>query len=336
MKGCFVGKKGSDRLDYVFASGRKELFAGRLELCPGTVHGENVEEHRDFLRETEVILSTWDMVPFSEEILGEYFPKLRLLLYAAGSVQGFARPFLKRGVQVVSAWGAMSRPVAEFTVASIVFLNKGAFLAARAYREEGFSAGKEIAEMEFPGSYGAKVGVLGAGMIGSLVIRMLRDYNLELMVYDPFLSPARQSELGLARLYSLPEIFSECQTISNHIANNENTVGLLDYSLFSRMKPNAAFLNTGRGAQVVEGDLIRALEEEPRRFALLDVTWPEPVREGHPFLTLPNVLTFPHIAGYAAAEVLSMPDCMYEELIRWQDGLPLRYQVTLPMLETMA
>lgn len=336
MKGCFVCKEGSDRLDYVFASGRKEQFSPLLELCPETIHYGNLEKYRSFLRETEVILATWDMIPFTEEELAEHFPSLRLVLYAAGSVQAFARPFLKRGIQIASAWGAMSIPVAQFTVASIVFLNKGAFLSTEAYRNSGFGAGKQIATVDFPGSYDTKVGVLGAGMIGSLVISMLRDYNLELMVYDPFLSPNRQKELGLERLYSLEEIFAECQTISNHIANNERTVGMLNYSLFSRMKHNAAFLNTGRGAQVVEADLVRALREEPRRFALLDVTWPEPVAPGHPFLTLPNVLLFPHIAGYAAAEVLSMPDCMLEELIRWQKGKPLRYEVAMPMLETMA
>ena len=76
---------------------------------------------------------------------------------------------------------------------------------------------------------------------------------------------------------SLEEIFQECQTISKHIANNPQTVGMLDYHLFSQMRPDAAFINTGRGAQVVETDLVRALKEEPGRFALLDVTWPEPV-----------------------------------------------------------
>ncbi|MFR1477023.1 MAG: NAD(P)-dependent oxidoreductase [Hydrogeniiclostridium mannosilyticum] len=67
------------------------------------------------------------------------------------------------------------------------------------------------------------------------------------------------------------------QTISNHLANNPQTAGMLNYGLFRRMKPNATFINTGRGAQVVEADLVRA-EEEPGRTALLDVTDPvEPV-----------------------------------------------------------
>lgn len=50
-------------------------------------------------------------------------------------------------------------------------------------------------------------------------------------------------------------IFENCNTISNHIANLPVTVGLLDYNLFSRMKENAVFINTGRGAQIKEADL---------------------------------------------------------------------------------
>ena len=87
---------------------------------------------------------------------------------------------------------------------------------------------------------------------------------------------------------------------------------------------------------MVETDLVRALKEEPGRFALLDVTWPEPVEPGHPFLRLPNVMLFPHIAGYAQREVLGMPDTMLEELRRYQAGEPLRFEVTMDMLDTMA
>lgn len=55
---------------------------------------------------------------------------------------------------------------------------------------------------------------------------------------------------------------------------------MLNYSLFSKMRKNAAFINTGRGAQVVEEGLARAMREEPGRTALLDVTFPDPVLLG--------------------------------------------------------
>lgn len=128
------------------------------------------------------------------------------------------------------------------------------------------------------------------------------------MVYDPFLPRARQEALGLDRLCSLEEVFSTCQTISCHIANNEQTRGMLDYRLFSRMGDTVCFVNTGRGAQVVEADLVRALREKPLRSAILDVTDPEPAPAASPLWGLPNVFLFPHVAGYAAKEVYLFAD----------------------------
>lgn len=340
MKGCFVCKRGSTRIPYVFGTGaginRMEVFGELLTLCPNVIHEDNLEENRNFLAETEVILATWDMLPLCEEDLKEFFPKLEIVLYAAGSVQKFARPFLNRGIKIVSAWGSMCYPVAQFTVSCIIMANKGAFLAARAYQESGFAEGHNLATERFPGTYGTKVGILGAGMIGSLVIQMLKAYPVEIVVYDPFLSSEKAKALGVSVSGNLEEIFSQCQTISNHIADNERTRGMLDYPLFSCMNKNAAFINTGRGAQVVEADLVRALKEEPARCAILDVTFPEPVDLKSELLTLPNVVLFPHIAGYAASEVLAMADCMAEQLKKYQQGAPLDFEVTLPMLETMA
>ena len=155
------------------------------------------------------------------------------------------------------------------------------------------------------------------------------------MAYDPFASDEKLQALGAKRA-TLEEIFSQCQTISNHIANLPATQGMLTYGLFSRMKPNATFINTGRGAQVVEADLLRALQEEPGRTALLDVTWPEPPEEGSPLLTQENVFLSPHIAGSMHNEVARMGVYMEEEYQRLIQGQPTRYQVTLSMLETMA
>ena len=96
------------------------------------------------------------------------------------------------------------------------------------------------------------------------------------------------------------------------------------------------FINTGRGAQIVEDDLARALREDPDRTALLDVTWPEPPEADSPLLTLPNCILSPHIAGSMNNEVARMGAYMAEEYEALSAGRPCRYQVTLDMLETMA
>ena len=62
--------------------------------------------------DAELLFSTWGMPAFTQEEIGRLFPRLRAVFYAAGSVQGFARPFLERGVAVYSAWAANAVPVA--------------------------------------------------------------------------------------------------------------------------------------------------------------------------------------------------------------------------------
>ena len=74
--------------------------------------------------DTEYIFSTWGMPSFTEEEIKTYLPALKAVFYGAGSVQGFARPFLHSGVKVFSAWAANAVPVAEYTVAQIILAGK--------------------------------------------------------------------------------------------------------------------------------------------------------------------------------------------------------------------
>ena len=285
--------------------------------------------------DADYLFSTWGMPSFTEEEIAANLPRLRAVFYGAGSVQGFARPFLNRGVTVCSAWAANGVPVAEMTVAEILLANKGFYHACRRmHSKQGFTDGRR-AFGALPGNYGVEVGIIGAGMIGKMVIRRLQEYDLKVLVSDPFLSAEDAAALGAEKV-ELEELFTRCQTISNHVANLPATVGMLHGGLFDRMKPTAAFINTGRGAQVVEADLIRALQAEPERVAVLDVTWPEPPEDGSPLYTLPNVFLTPHIAGSSGQEVARMGCYMRDQFEKFAAGQPCEYAVTLKMLETMA
>lgn len=283
---------------------------------------------------TRVIFSSWGMPALTEKQIEAHFPNLEAVYYAAGTVQYFARPFLKRGVRVFSAWAANGVPVVEFTVAQIVLAGKGYFQSLRRYRERDRKAAFAYT-MSLPCNYNIRVGILGAGVIGREVMARLKAYQYEVLAYDPYVSDEVLSSLGAKRA-SLEEIFSTCQIISNHVANLPATVGMIDGKLLHSMLPNAAFINTGRGAQVVESELIAALKACPDRTALLDVTWPEPPEEGSDFYTLPNVFLTPHIAGSQNNEWARMALYMVEEFERTEEHLPVRYEVTEKMLETMA
>ena len=279
----------------------------------------------DDLRDVEVIFSTWGMPHLELGTIKNYLPSLKAVFYGAGSVQTFAREFIESDITVVSAWAANGVPVAEFTVAQIILANKGYYQ----------TLGRKRTQSSFRGNYNTNVGIIGAGMIGRLVINMLKNFKFNVYVFDPFLSDESAAELGVTK-ESLAYIFENCDVISNHLANNAQTVGMIDKKVLDLMKPNAAFINTGRGAQVVEADLIAALKAEPERIALLDVTYPEPPVKDSEFYTLNNVFLSPHIAGSIGAEIERMGEFMCDEFMSFINGKPLRYAVTMKMLETMA
>lgn len=284
--------------------------------------------------DTEYIFSTWNMPVYTEDEVRSVFPSLKCLFYGAGSVQGFAEAFLNCGVKVFSAWAANGIPVAEFTVAQIILANKGFFAASRLMSRGEVNPAHTTAS-KYPGNYGARVGIIGAGMIGKMVIRMLREYRLECLVYDKFMSAEDVAALG-ARKCTLEEIFTECSVVSNHLANNSQTAGMLTGELFSKMMPYSTFINTGRGAQVVESELCEVLRSRPDITVLLDVTDPEPPVKDSPFFALENCILSPHMAGSKGQEIHRMAEYMAEEYARFAEGRECLYEVTTEMLATMA
>ncbi|MDB5084626.1 MAG: hypothetical protein JWN30_1512 [Bacilli bacterium] len=331
INAAFFGME--QRINHVYNMRIQEELDSLADFCPQIIDRENMEKHAAILSSVEVGFTTWGMPVFTEEEINRYMPNLRALFYAAGSVQAFARPFLNCNVAVVSAWAANAIPVAEFAAAQIVLANKGYHQASTMCKEHREEAQRYF--QTFPGNYGAKVGIVGAGMIGKKVIELLKPYQLEIYVFDPYM-PDEMAEQLIVKKTGLIEIFSQCQTISNHLANLPATVGMLNKEHFDRMLPNATFINTGRGKQVVETDLINALRAEPSRTAILDVTNPEPVGSDSEFLKMENVILTPHISGSNHVEVTRMAGYILDEFRRYLNQEQLLYQVSHKMLETMA
>ena len=288
---------------------------------------KNCEEFKD----TEYIFSTWGMPILTEAEIKECLPNLKAVFYGAGSVQSFARPFLNLGIKVFSAWAANAVPVAEYTVAQIILANKGFF---KTMRYTDIKQAKATCG-NYMGNYGIKVGIIGAGMIGKLVLQKLKDYDIDAIVFDPFLSDDAAKDLETEKV-DLETLFSECTVISNHLANNEQTKGILDKKLFEKMLPYSTFLNTGRGAQVVEPDLIEILKKRPDITVVLDVTDPEPPAKDSELYTLENCILTPHIAGSIGNEVRRMGKYMTDEYQNFIQNKRCQYEVTLDMLKTMA
>ncbi|MBR5446655.1 MAG: hydroxyacid dehydrogenase [Clostridia bacterium] len=328
---------GSDaNVNRVYSKDTLQTLAGRYDFIADgkTLTKEELLAHPD-AGAVQYLFSTWGMPHFTNDEIRNSLPAAEAVFYGAGSVQTFAREFLEEGVAVYSAWAANGVPVAEYTFAQIILAATGFFGrlhvpgSGNAWPNRPDSAG-------WPGNYEIKVGIIGAGMIGKMVIERLHTLEkTEILVFDPFLSEEKAAELGVTKC-NLAALFAQCDVISNHLANNPQTVGMLNAALFDTMKPHATFINTGRGAQVVEADMIKALQDVPTRCAVLDVTFPEPPVADSPLYTMSNVYLTPHIAGSLGNEVHRMAEYMAEEALSFDEGKLGRYSVTLKMLETMA
>lgn len=318
-------------IDKIFDKETQQRLSEQFEFYEGVVSSKDLSEKQD----VECIFSTWGFPELTEKEMKEYFPNLKAIFYAAGSVKYFAEPYIKNGVTVCSAWKANAVPVAEFSLAQILLANKGYFQMLKRYRKnEEFLSAREYS-YSLPGNYGVNVGILGLGAISSKLLELLKPYDLNLYVYSRHMTEQQEKELGVKKA-DLDFIFENCQVISNHMADVPATEGILNYALFSKMKPNGVFINTGRGRQVNETDLVRAMKEEPGRTALLDATTEEPCAKEHEFYTTENILLSPHIAGSQSWECSRMGRYMMEEAERWLAGEDLKYAVDDKILDLMA
>ena len=322
------------KIEYVYDNAAMEEIEALAELDRTVYTREDIVNGQGEFRDVHFIFSTWGMPVFSEEEIGMYFPELECVFYAAGSVQFFARPFLNRGVKVFSGWGANAIPVAEYASAQIILANKGFYQSSRIHSKEDYTRMLSLFP-KYKGNYNTKIGILGAGRVGKLVIERLKTLNVEILVYDPFLSDNMAVYLGVEK-FSLDKIFSQCTVISNHMADKEETRGILNKALFEMMPPYATFINTGRGAQVAEQDLCDVLSSRSDLTAILDVTFPEPPEADSGLYKLDNCILTPHIAGSFGNEVNRMAMYMADQLQAHIKGEPCDFEVTLKMLETMA
>lgn len=338
MKSIFLVKD-KTKINEVYTSEIKMKLKNIASLDENSIYTKQFIKSNPLLfKNVKFIFSTWYMPTFTKSEIENYFPELKAIFYAAGSVKYFAKPFIDSNIKIFSAAIANSIPVAEYVVAQIILANKGYFQSQLEYKKGFYKYSYKRAykySKQKMGNYKTNIGIIGAGMIGSRVIELLKQYDLNVMVYDPFLEKEKANKLG-CELVSLERVFSECSVISNHLPDNKSTKGMITYSLLSKMNYNATFINTGRGAQVIEKDLIRILKEKPNICALLDVTQHEPLYPFNSLYKLRNAFITPHIAGSIGNEQQRMGEFIvnaYNDFIKDEKS---KFEVTEEMLINMA
>lgn len=195
------------------------------------------------------------------------------------------------GVMVVNAPTSNIISAAELTVGHIVSLARripaaNASLKSGAWKRSAYT-GVELFEKT--------AGIIGLGRIGALVAARLQGFGMDVVAYDPYVTPARAQQLGV-RLLTLDELLAQSDFITIHMPRTPETLGMLGKDAFAKMKNSAYVINVARGGLVDEADLYEALKTEQIAGAGIDVYVKEPSTDLD-FFQFDNVVVTPHLGA---------------------------------------
>jgi phosphoglycerate dehydrogenase-like enzyme len=308
---------------------RHQLFSAtdlaRLERCARPVAGAAEDPLLPWARDdVEVLITGWGTPELTDEVL-DAMPRLRWVLHAAGSVKHHLPPsFWRRDIKVASAADANAVPVAEYTLAMILLANKGVPTTLRRFHRERRQPDLD-AHGSTIGNYAKRIGLVGASRTGRRVAELLRPFDLEVVVSDPYVEASQITALG-ATLVDLDELCATSDVVSLHAPDLPETRHMIDARRISVMQPGVTLVNTARGA-LVDTDALTAAVLDGRLRAVLDVTDPPVLPGDSPLWDHDNVVITPHVAGSLGYELWRMGALVVDEVARVAQGRPLHHAV---------
>jgi len=312
----------SEQLDQI-----RQLGTLYINPTPGDPSQDEIAE---LIEGADIAITCWGCPPLDAAIL-DRCPDLKLIAHAAGTVKPIMSPdVITRGIRVCSANDALAKGVAETTLGLTIVSLKNIWQLARNTQEGEWEKQREhVREL-----YEVTVGVIGAGLSGRHFIRLLKQFEVHVLVYDPFLSEAQINELGADKV-ELDELLQTSDVVSIHAPSIPETNHLMNERTLQLMKDDAILINTSRGSLIDEEALVTELRKG-RLWACIDVTQPEPPAADHPFRSLPNVTLIPHIAGATNNGLHRVADYVICEIERFIKGESMHGEVNFSKLHTLA
>ena len=295
----------------------------------------NEKEDKEFLlkhiADADIVISSWSTANLDADVMAKA-KNLKLLAHAAGSVKPVVSDELfEQGVKVTSSAAAISYGVAEFCLGMILMTPKRVFWAAQTTSNGGWRDGIEVFNGAFE-IYGQKIGIIGASHVGKHLIRLLHNFNCDIILYDPYCSLEQAKELGVTKTETLEDLFSQCRVVSLNAPSTKQTENMIRGEHFKLLQDGAVFINTARGNIVNEQEMIEELKKE-RFIACLDVTEPEPPTEDSPLRSLPNVVLTPHEAGVVAENMARLGTFVADEIEAFINNKPFYFEVKKEQLD---
>ncbi|WUJ67728.1 hydroxyacid dehydrogenase [Kribbella soli] len=277
----------------------------------------------------DVLVTSWGATPLTAEVL-DHADRLRLIAHSASSVKHFVTDeVFRRGLRITQAGQAMAEPVAEVSLA---------FTLSLLHRLQRFDhqmhdgAWRDAAPPQH-GLTSSRIGVVGASRTGVEYIRMLVALGADVVVYDPYLTDDRATQLGVRRS-TLDDLLRTSRVVALHAPTLPETHNMIGARELALMPDGSSLVNTAR-SWLIDSPALLAEVQTGRIDAALDVFDEEPLPADSPYRTLANVLLTPHQAAATVECYLEMGEITAAEIERFAVGEPLEYELTEAALARM-
>ena len=274
------------------------------------------EEHAELpssVAEVEFYVPPYRFSPSDNELMA-HMPRLRVVQTVTAGVEHI-RPYLPEGVLLCNGRGIHDASTAELAVGlTIASLRQiPGYVRAQDRGEWRPVHARSLADRT--------VLILGYGAIGAAIEARLAGFEVDIV------RVARRAREGVHGFAELDRLLPEADVVILIVPLTEETRGMVGRDFLARMKDEALLVNVARGPVVDTDALLEALQTG-RIHAALDVTDPEPLPEGHPLWSAPNLLLSPHVGGASSAMWPRAYRLVRDQLERFAVGEPMRNVMT--------
>jgi phosphoglycerate dehydrogenase-like enzyme len=241
-------------------------------------------------------------------------------LFSAGSEGCAAIPALRERKILVTNMRAASGPgIAEHAIAMLLAFTRGLNVYLPTQRNAVWND-QAVPRSQTWELSGRTMLVVGLGGIGSEVAKRAHALGMRVVATRATEQPRPDYVEVVGKPQDLLTLAARADAVVNAAPLTPQTTGMFDARFFATMKPNAYFINVGRGRSAVTADLVEALRSKRIAGAGLDVMDPEPLPADHPLWQMPNVIITPHVAASSDRVFARVLAIVQENLRRYVAG----------------
>jgi len=232
----------------------------------------------------------------------------------------------KKGIVVMNTPQENAIAAAEHTIAMMLSISRRIPQATASMKADKWEK-KKFMGVEL---YNKTLGIIGIGVIGTIVADRARALQMKVISFDPYISKEAAEKKGVD-LVSLDELLERSDFISIHTPLTDETKNLIDRNAFKKMKDGVILINCARGGLINEKDLYDAVKDGKVAGVALDVFEKEPA-VGNPLLSLEEVIGTPHLGASTGEAQENVAIAIAQQVVEYLHSGEARNAVNIPMV----